>query len=205
MWTIPLGVVRVICSPYVCDYRIYVDNSVGSCACPIVLCVSSKVANIPFQPKTYFHPLPLQWNKFDTSNTKALTRHANPIVWRQRRPLSRDDKQELRHIFMIMENGPSYQMGLLHQMVWGLIGTSYQGYPLNVGESSTINISGTRRRGRWQADSSQSLLNLCTSIMEFVSSPSEMFVQWTHLSRWEGVLGWIFINHIRWWRQSGLA
>lgn len=32
-------------------------------------------------------------------------------------------------------------MGLLHQTVGGLVGTSYQGEPLNVGRSNTINIS----------------------------------------------------------------
>jgi len=45
-----------------------------------------------------------------------------------------------------MEIIPSYQMGLLHQLVWGLAGISYQGDPLNVGGSSTINISSARRK-----------------------------------------------------------
>ena len=68
-----------------------------------------------------------------------------------------------------METRPSYQMGLLHQMVWGLVGTSYRGYPLNVGRSSTVNIFGARRRARWQDVSSHHVLNLCISIMDHVT------------------------------------
>jgi len=30
-------------------------------------------------------------------------------------------------------------MGLLHQKVWGLVGTSYQGDRMNVGGSNTVN------------------------------------------------------------------
>jgi len=70
MWTIPMGVVRAIYSPCVCDYHIHVDYSTGSCACPVVLCVSSRGGTIPFQPETHFHPLPLQWKNFDTRGIK---------------------------------------------------------------------------------------------------------------------------------------
>lgn len=38
-----------------------------------------------------------------------------------------------------MEIGPSYQMGLLHQTMLGIIRTPYQGDPLSVGDSSTVN------------------------------------------------------------------
>jgi len=61
-----------------------------------------------------------------------------------------------------------YHPGLLLQMVWGLVATSYQGDPLNVGGSSTINISSARRRARSQADPLKSVLNLCTSFMTSV-------------------------------------
>ena len=56
-------------------------------------------------------------------------------------------------------------LGLLLQMVWGLVGTSYQGDPLNFGRSNTVNISGTRRRARWQDEPLKSVLNLCTYLM----------------------------------------
>ena len=56
------------------------------------------------------------------------------------------NQQELRKISKIMETRPSYRMGFLHQTVWDLIGTTYWGDPLNVGGSSTVNISGARRR-----------------------------------------------------------
>jgi len=39
-----------------------------------------------------------------------------------------------------MSTEPAYQMGLLQQMAWGLVGTSYLGYPLNVGEYGTMAI-----------------------------------------------------------------
>jgi len=42
-----------------CDFRIRVDCFVGSCVCPIVLCVPSSVGTNPFHPTTHLHPLPL--------------------------------------------------------------------------------------------------------------------------------------------------
>jgi len=129
-----------------CDYRIRVDCSSRSCACPIVLCVPSRVGasskpiwdSLPLSPSTMKETL--------TQVTLTITRHMNITSQRKSRPLSYADKQELRQISMIMETGPSYRMGLPHQTVWGLVGTSYQGDPLNVGESSTVNTSGARRR-----------------------------------------------------------
>ena len=59
------------------------------------------------------------------------------------------EQQELKQISKIMAIGQSYRMGLLHQTVWGLVGTSYQGYPLNVGGSSTVNsFLEQERKGR---------------------------------------------------------
>lgn len=77
---------------------------------------------------------------------QALMRHAKLVVLRQIRPLSCVEKQLLRQIFMKMAIGPSYPMGLLHLIVWVLVGTSYRGDPLNVGGSGIVNISGARRR-----------------------------------------------------------
>jgi len=36
-------------------------------------------------------------------------------------------------------NRAIFRMGLIHQMVWGLIGTSYRRDPLNIGGSNTVN------------------------------------------------------------------
>jgi len=152
-WTIPLGVVRVIRSLCVCDCRICVDYSTGSCACPAMLCVSDRVGTLPFRLETHFHPLPLRWKNLDTSNSSphqarephcSKTKQTTLTCWQARAKV----------YFKIMETGPSYQMGLLHQTMWGLVGTSYRGDPLNVGGSSTVNIFGARRRARRQAESS---------------------------------------------------
>jgi len=55
--------------------------------------------------------------------------------------LSCVEQKEIRQIFKRMETMPSYRMGLLHQTVWGLVGTSYRGDPLNFGGSNTTNTS----------------------------------------------------------------
>lgn len=60
--------------------------------------------------------------------------------------LSCDEHQHLRQISKKMATGPSCQMGLLHKIMWGLVGTSYRRDTMNVGGSITISISSARRR-----------------------------------------------------------
>lgn len=57
--------------------------------------------------------------------------------------LSCVEQQEVRKISSYMEIGSSYMMGLIHHMVWGLVGISYRGYPLNFGRSNIVNGFGS--------------------------------------------------------------
>jgi len=59
-------------------------------------------------------------------------------------------------------------LGLLHQTVWGLVGTSYWGDPLTCSCVQHCQHFGARRRARWQVESSQYVLNFCTSIMDTI-------------------------------------
>lgn len=75
---------------------------------------------------------------------------------------------------------PSYWMGLPHQTVWGLFGTSYQGDPLNVGRSNTINIFGTIRRAAsctWLNILSHSLISHLVKVVTCTPSHIHMTLQ----------------------------
>ena len=132
-------VLYMLCSLVCCDCRIHVDSSARSCARPIVLCVPSRVGTSPNRLGTHSHPLPLQWKNHWHKIHLQSPGMWNPLIARQSRPLFCADKQELRQTFKIMATGPSYWIGLPHQTVWGLVGTSYWDDPLNVGGSSTVN------------------------------------------------------------------
>ena len=124
----------------------YVQTTLSGVVHVMLCCVSmKKLGHFPFYWRLT-STLSVYGERTMTQVTLALIRHANLDVRRQSRPLTCVDKQELKKTLKIMEIGPSYWIGLLHQTVWGLVGTSCKGDPMNVGRSSTVNISGTRRR-----------------------------------------------------------
>lgn len=89
-------------------------------------------------------------------------------------------KLEPRKISKYMEPDPSYLMGLLPQTVWGLIGTQYQGYPMNVGRSNTINIFGARRKATsslWLIVPSITLIHFLVKAITLTPSPLSTIVK----------------------------
>jgi len=156
------SVLYMLSSIVCCDFCIHVDSSSGSWAHPIVLCVPNRVGASSQSTWDSFPPSPSTMKEPLTQVTLVITKHVNLTSREQSEPLSCADRQELRKILKIMETGPSYRMGLPHQTVWDLIGTSYWGDPLNVGGSNTIKISSARRREAsciWLNILSHSLIN----------------------------------------------
>ena len=129
-----------------CDCHICVDYSFEIFSHPVVLCVPNRVRASSQLTWDSLQPYPSIVKEPLTQVTLEITRHTNLTTWRWSRPLSYADRQDLRQIFKIMATRPSYQMGLPHQMVWGLVGTSYWGDPLNVSGFNIVNIFGARRR-----------------------------------------------------------
>jgi len=86
-------------------------------------------------------------------------------------------------------NTPLLLLGHVLITMWGLVKTSYREDHLNVGESSTINTYGRRRRVRWQVKPLMSIINLCTHL---TTSPkiitSTCFSRHTNLKCWWGLL-----------------
>jgi len=96
-------------------------------------------------------------------------------------------------------------LGLLHQTIWGLIGTSYWGDPLTCWRVQHYQHFCDKRRAIWQVEPSSSVLNLHTSIKEsIIAHPSKCLSNghifhverefWNHLSQLmydgEGEVAW---------------
>jgi len=89
-----------------------------------VLCVRRRVGTDPFQPGTYLHLFPPSkcW-KLSYTFLDSL-HHSHPCCWQSYSTCLCD--------IAVMALPYDPLLGLLHQTVWGLIGTSYRGYPLNM-------------------------------------------------------------------------
>jgi len=121
-----------------CDCRIRVDYSTGRFVCPFVFCVPSRVGTDPFQTRTHLHPLPL------TVKEPLTQVHLHSLGTWTSLPEDKADHSPVMTSKIWGKSLRQWQLGHHtgwdpHQMVWGVIGTSYWGDPLNVVGSNIVN------------------------------------------------------------------
>jgi len=101
------------------------------------------------------------------SHTCSHQSHHTPLyALLQPRHINKSNYIAIRDVFW---------MRLLHQTVWGLIGTSYRGNPLNDCGSNTIDFFGARRSANWQAKPMKHVSTLCIFNAFFPNLNHDMF------------------------------
>ena len=119
-----LWVLYVVCYLVCCDSSICVDCFAKICACPLCCVCQAELGLIPFNLELTFTSFPFR--SVGTSHTPSLTHYivtALLLTELYYLPLCGITIKALPYDLLL---------GLLHQMVWGLIGTSYRGDPLNM-------------------------------------------------------------------------
>ncbi len=117
------------------DCRIRLDYFTRSCVCTLLLCVPSWVGTNPFQPGTHLHPYLPPYLLQHLIHLPWLTVIATPFLLTELSylPLCNIAVKELPYDPLL---------GLLHQTVWGITGTSYRGDPLSMLEGPTPSTYG---------------------------------------------------------------
>ena len=107
-----------------CDCRIRVDYSIRSYACPLCWVFLAKLGLIPST-----------WNSPSPSSPLKVLEPLILIPWLTATitPFLLTELSYFPLCNIVVKALPyNPLLGLLHQMVWGLIGTSYWGYPLDM-------------------------------------------------------------------------